>query len=525
MSRAAADPAGALTRPPRPGPGFGDLVAGVSVALVAIPQTMAYAELAGMPGHYGLYAVSLPLIVAAFFASSPHLQTGPVATTSLLTFGALVPLAVPESPDYVALAALLALLVGAARVVVGVLNLGWLSYLMSRPVLEGFMAGAAVLIVTSQIPGALGVVSGDAGVLRRGAEALSDPAAWNVTAIFLSAGTVAVILGARRVHPLIPGVLVAAGAGLAWSALVGYDGPIIGEIPEGLPSLSLALPWRRTPELLLPALVIALVGFAEASSICRAFASEDRTAWSANREFVSQGAANLASGLVGGFPVGGSFARSSLNRLAGARSRWAGLVTGVAVLSFLPFAGVLAPMPTAVLAGIVIAAVSKLLKPRRLLDLWSVSRPQAVVGWTTFGLTLILAPRIDQAVLLGVLASGAVHLWRELEPDVHVRRDGGTLHIEPSGVLWFASAPILDDAIRSEVAGHMEVGRIVVHCRGLGRVDLTGALALAETLEHLREAGFDVAVEEVPPHALRVLRGVGAPEVPGEPESGTGHRR
>lgn len=487
-----------------------DLVAGISVALVAIPQGLAYAELAGLPGHHGLYAVAFPLMAAALFASSPYLQTGPVATTALLTFGALVPLAAPGSAEFVALAALLAVIVGVARIAVGVFRAGWLSYLMSRPVLEGFMAGAAILIIASQLPGALGGGGGGGGVLRSAAHVLSRPGSWEAGAIAFSVGTIAVIAGARRIGPGAPGVLVAAVAGLLISRATGYEGAVVGAIPRGLPPLTLDLPWARLPELVLPGAVIALVGFAEAASISRAFASEARERWDANREFVSQGAANLVSGLSGGFPVGGSFARSSLNRMAGATSRWAGFVTGAAVLLFLPFAGVLAALPRAVLAGIVIAAVSGLVRPRRLLGLWSLSRTQAVVGWTTFGLTLALAPRVDEAVLLGVLAAGAAHLLQELVVTVRAERDGDTLRLTASGVLWFASAPALDDEILRHLSDQRDVTRVVVNLSGLGRVDLTGAWTLAEMLDQLREAGLEVSVEGVPHHARRALRGAGA---------------
>ena len=261
--------------------------------------------------------------------------------------------------------------------------------------------------------------------------------------------------------------------------------------------------------LLLPGAVIALVGFAEAASIARAFASEDRQRWDANREFLSQGAANLAAGLTSGFPVGGSFSRSSVNRLAGARSRWSGLVTGAGVLLFLPFAGVLAPLPTAVLAGIVIAAVSTLFRPRELLRLWALSRPQAVVGLGTFACTLLLAPHIEQAVLIGVVMAGAVHMWRELRPGVAARRDGDTLYLEPSGVLWFGSAPALEDALLARLAEEPDVTRVVLNCSGLGRIDLTGAYGLAEMFEQVDRAGLEMEIEGVPEPARRTLEAAG----------------
>jgi len=498
-----------VRRPPQHRFSVRDILAGLSVALVLIPQSMAYAELAGMPGHYGLYAGAVPSIAAAFFASSPYLQTGPVATTSLLTFGALVPLAAPGSGEYVALAALLALVVGAMRVAVGLLKAGWVSYLMSSPMLNGFMSGAAVLIVASQLPGALGSGAPDAGVLARAVWTLGHPAAWEPRSAGLAGVTVLFIVGGRKIHSLVPGVLLAAVVGMVYSVVTDYPGATIGHIPTGLPPFSLHLPWRQLPTLVLPGTVIALVGFSEAASISRMFASEDRQRWNANREFLSQGVANLASGLSGGFPVGGSFARSSLARFSGAQSRWTGLVSGTAVLLFLPFAGVLAPLPRAVLAGIVISAVWNLFRPRALMALWYLSRPQALVGWSTFVLTLALAPHVEHAVLLGILIAGAVHLLREIQIDVVTHREGDTLHVEPKGVLWFSSAPALEDAIITQLARERGVTRVVIHCGGLGRIDLTGAWSLSQMLEDIRSADIRIDMQGVPAHARRVLHAVG----------------
>jgi SulP family sulfate permease len=494
-----------------------DVVAGLSVAVILIPQSMAYATLAGVPSHYGLYAGALPAIVAALFASSPYLQTGPVATTSLLTFGALVPIAPVGSPEYVKLAALLALVVGGVRVLVGALRIGWLSYLMSRPLLTGFMSGAAILIFASQLPAALGATDRGPGVLSAALAALSHPAAWDPAAVVLAAATVALIVGGRKLHPLFPGVLFAVVGGTLFSIAAGYEGVTVGAIPAGLPPFSLDLPWTRVPSLVLPGIVIALVGFSEAASISRTFASEDRERWNADREFLSQGAANLASGLSGGFPVGGSFARSALARVTHASSRWAGLVAGVGVLAFLPFSGVLSPLPRAVLSGIVIAAVWSLFRPRELLALWSLSKPQALVGWLTFGLTILLAPHVDHAVLLGILTAGAVHLWREVQLDVTTRREGDLLHVEPRGVLWFGSVPTLEDDLLDHLARERGVARIVIHCQGLGRIDLTGAWTLVEMLEEVRGAGIPITVAGIPEHARRVFHAVGEERWRGSP--------
>ncbi len=382
-----------------------DVVAGLSVALVLIPQSLAYADLAGMPPWHGLYAAATAPILAAPFASSRYLQTGPTAMMALLTAGGLSTLAISGSSQYVALAAMLALVVGVARVIVGVLRAGAVAQVLSEPVVRGFTLGAAVLIGASQLPAALGLRAQGATVLHRAFWTVSHPASWVGGAILLSVLTIALMYGGKRIHALFPGVLVAAAMGLIGGAAGISVGPLLGDVPAGLPGLQLVLPWDQLPLLIVPGLVIALVGFAEPTAIARTFADEDGESWNANREFVSQGVANLASGLFAGFPVGGSFSRSSLGRVAGDRTRWAGAVTGLAVLLFLPFAGLLAPLPRAILGATVLGAVLKLLDPRPVLAMWAERRGEALVAWATLIATLISAPHIEYGVIAGIVLS------------------------------------------------------------------------------------------------------------------------
>ena len=483
-------------------------MAGFSVGLVLIPQAMAYAALAGLPSRHGLFAAAVAPIAASFFASSPYLQTGPVALTALLTLGALVPLAAEGSADYVRLAALLALVVGITRVLVGVLKGGWISYMMSRPMLDGFASGAAILIISSQLPGAAGVQAPSGGVLPRAFWTLAHPGSWEVAALVLTTVTIAVIYGGRRIRPLMPGVLIATVAGLTFSIVTGYTGPTVGDIPVGFPPFSLDLPWTSLPVLVLPGFVIALVGFAETTFIARIYATRERIAWSPNQEFISMGAANVASSVFGGFPVGGSFSRSSLNYLSGARTRWSGAVTGVTVLLFLPFAQVLAPLPRAILSAIVIVAVIPLIRLRPLASLWRLSGPQAAVGWITFVLTLWLAPHIEQAVVLGILAAVSVHIWRELKPGIESWSDARGVHLKPKGVLWFGSAAYLRRIAAERVAQVPEATTLILHLGGLGRIDFTGALVLRELMDEAADGGLEVELEGVPEHAERILQGV-----------------
>ena len=488
-----------------------DVIAGVGVAVILIPQSMAYAELAGLPARHGLFAAAVGPLAAALFVSSPFLQTGPVALTALMTLGALLPLAAPGSPEYVGAAALLALVVGIVGALAGMLKTGWISYLMSRPMLDGFVSGAALLIICSQIPGVLGMIetSGD-GVLSRAIWALVRPADWEWASSGLAMLTLLIVLGARRLNPVIPGVLIATVMGLWFSFITDYSGARLGDINAGVPHLAIALPWRVLPALVLPGIVIAVVGFAEAASISRIYATKERIRWNADDEFVGQGAANVAASLFGGFPIGGSFSRSSLNYLSGARTRWSGAVTGMVLLAFLPFAYILAPLPSSVLGAIVIAAVVPLIRIRHLVSLWSIARPQAVVGWITFWFTIILSPQVEQALVLGILAAVAVHIWRELEPGIQfwVEENDTVLHVKPSGVLWFGSAAFLEEAVAERLASAPEAGRLVLHLDGLGRIDLTGAEVLRELTEQVREGGLEVWLEGVPPHAERILERV-----------------
>jgi sulfate permease, SulP family len=484
-------------RLPLPVPG--DVLAGLSVALVLVPQSLAYAQLAGMPAYRGLYAAALPPLAAAFFASSPYLQTGPVALTALLTFGALTELAPPGSDEYVSLGILLALVVGVARLAVGILGAGVIAYLVSQPMLLGFVPAAAILIVASQLPTALGASAPEGGILEQAAWTLSHAGSWETASVVLSIVVLALVLGGRFVHRLFPSVLLAVLVGIAYSQSTDYEGPTVGSIPHAFPPVSLDMPWGELPSLLLPGVVIALVGFVEPSSIARTYAALDRTAWDANREFVGQGVANVAAGISGGFPVGGSFSRSALNRLAGARTRWSGAVTGLAVLAFLPLAGSLSSLPKAVLGAIVIGAIVSLVRPLPLLRLARLSRPQFLVAAATFALTLALSPHVEQAVLIGIVLAVAVHLWRELQLEVPNWTEGETLHLRPTGVLWFGTAARLEDTFLTLIGRHGDAKRLLVHLDGLGRIDMTGALALRGLLQEARVAGLIVDVVDVRP--------------------------
>ena len=486
-------------------PGRGDVMAGLSVALVLLPQAVAYAVLAGLPPRSGLVVAGVSTVIAAPFVSAPLLQTGPTAITSLLTLGSLASVAATTGAGVVPLAALLALLVGLVRIAIGWRGAGEVAYLVSEPVLLAFTSAAGLVIVLSQLPKLLGVEIAADGVAAEAVASLARVELWVPTALALGVAAIVLVRVLGRINPLVPAVLLVAAGGIVAQRLLPIDVATVGEVPSALPRLVLDLPWATIPQLAVPALVIGLVGFSEASAIARSFATGDKQRWDADREFVSQGMANVAAGLVGGMPVGASFSRSAINRSAGATSPWSGVVTGVLVVAALPFAGVLAALPDAVLAGIIVAAVLGLLDPRPWFELRHYSRQQFVIASVTYVLTVLFAPQIQWAVLIGVLLVIGAHLRRERKLEIEHDRTDGILRLHPIGLLHFGAVQRLEDQMRELLAEHPDVDRLVVHLGRVGRTDVTGALVLRRLLREAAAQGLTVRLADITAPSRKIL--------------------
>jgi SulP family sulfate permease len=386
-----------------------DLVAGASVAVVAIPQALAYAQLAGLPPHLGLYAAFVPTIVAALFGSSAQLSTGPVALTSLLTAASLSAFAAPGSPAYLALAVVLALGAGLMQAAAGLARLGRMIERLPAALMLGFVNAAALVILLSQLPSVLGIavprgtgVPGTAWALVAGLPRASLP-----TAAF-GLATLGALLALRRAWPRVPGALLVSLAAIVISAAVGYEalGPVVGDLPAGLPVPTLPGIDAGAALALLPAMaLVAVVSFIEVTSSARVIAVRTGVAWNVNQELVGQGLAKVAAGMFGAFPVSGSFSRSALNLTAGARSAWSSLVSAALVAGALLFAAeALHALPVAVLAALIVSAVANLLTPRELVGLWRGARSDAAIAWITLVATLLSAPRIHYGLVAGLAA-------------------------------------------------------------------------------------------------------------------------
>jgi SulP family sulfate permease len=384
-----------------------DLIAGASVAVVAIPQSLAYAQLAGLPPHLGLYAAFVPTIVAALFGSSAQLSTGPVALTSLLTAASLAALAEPGTALYLTLAVLLALGSGLLQLIAGVISLGRFIERIPAALMLGFVNAAAIVIVFSQLPALLGLpaargsgpISTLSAILQSGAQLLPATAAFGVASL-------AALLLARRYRPNWPAALIVSAVATLLSQAINYQsyGSVVGDLPPGLPTLawpSIDLP--SASSLLSGMVLIALVSFIEVTSSARTIAARTGKDWNVNQELVGQGLAKVAASLFAAFPVSGSFSRSALNLSAGAITAWSSIVCAALVGIALVFAtGALHHMPNAVLAALIVSAVLNLLTPLELLKVGRSDRAAGATAWVTLLVTLFFAPKIHYGLVVGL---------------------------------------------------------------------------------------------------------------------------
>ncbi|MGB6009412.1 SulP family inorganic anion transporter [Castellaniella sp.] len=397
-----------------------DAWAGLSVALVLIPQSLAYATLAGMPPETGLYAAMLPSVVGILWGSSSLLAVGPVALTSLLTSAILLPLAAPGGSQWVALAIWLAVYSGLIQFALGVLRLGRIAYVVSDSVVTGFINAAAMIIILSQVPPLLGLppMAFDARWPFEALAALREsPLPVALTSAF-GLGALCLLTLQRRWAPRLPGVLLVCVGGIVASSLghlAEYGMGIVGEIPQGGPDLQVpsGIDASQHLALLSGALIIALISFTEAMSSCRILSKKFNMQWNENQELIGQGLAKIVSGFSGAFPVSGSFSRSALNAYVGATSGWSALFASVCVFACLLWAtDYLFHLPRAVLAAIIIAPVMGLIDLRAIWRSVRETPAEGIVMLTTFVATLASTPALHWGVMAGLAASFCSRLHR-----------------------------------------------------------------------------------------------------------------
>lgn len=496
----------------------GDLTAGLIVTVLLIPQSLAYAMLAGLPPQMGLYASILPVVAYAAFGTSMSLAVGPVAVISLMTASVLQPLAPAGSPEYIALAVQLALLSGAMLIAFGALRLGFIAQFLSQPVVGGFISGSAILIALSQVKPLLGIPHLAEPLL--GLSPVAAIAELNPATAAMGIGTIAFLFAVKSFVPGLAGrmapmaAIVATtllAASLQLDARAGVN--IVGDVPGGLLRLALPLPTLHgISQLWLSALLISLVGFVESIAVARALRRDERIG--ADRELVGLGAANLAAAVSGGFPVTGGFSRSVVNAAAGAKTPFAGVVSAVLMAGVLAgLTGWFRSIPQTVLAATIIVAVTSLIDWRALKETWRYDRGDGLAFLAA--MAGVLALGVEQGVIAGIAVSLAMILWRGSRPHIAVvGRVPGTEHfrnvsrhrvetlpgllaVRIDESLFFGNAAAVEERIERLLAAQPGARRLLLILSAVNHIDATALSVLEELERSLGRRGIELSLAEV----------------------------
>lgn len=506
----------------------GDLVAGIVVSVLLVPQAMAYATLAGLPPQVGLYASVLPLIVYGLMGTSTSLAVGPTAIASVMTASAIGALATEGSDRYVEMAILLTFLVGVIRLVLGLVRAGFLVNFMSRPVLSGFVNAAALMIAGSQAGHLIGLQTERADtVAGQFSEIATNLGSFNIWTAVIGIGGLLLLLYFQK---FLPQHLTKTGLTEDRADLLARTGPlliagiatltvwifslnqsqgvsIVGEVSRGLPPVTVPVfDWDLIRALLPAALVISLVGFMESISIAKSLASRERQQVDANQELVAVGAANLGAAFTGGFTVTGSFSRSVLNYRSGAKSGVASIITGLIVLlTVFLLTPLFSYLPRAILAAIVVMAIIGLLDVWTFRRIWAYRRSDALSLVVTFVAVVLLG--IELGIIIGVLTSVGMYLWRTSHPAITelgvlpgtgvyrgTRRhsvvvDRRVLLLRVDESLFFANTQRLQDVVTSRLHSQPEMDYLVLVGTAINDVDASALETLEELHLQLSSAG------------------------------------
>lgn len=511
-----------------------DLVAAVIVTVMLIPQSLAYALLAGLPAQVGLYASILPLVIYAVFGTSRTLSVGPVAVVSLMTAAALAPLADAGSPEYMAGAVLLAVMSGLMLTLMGFLRLGFLANFLSHPVISGFISASGIVIAASQLKHVLGVQASGQNLLTIGQSLIRSASDINLPTLAIGAGALLFLVFARKqLKPLLVRFGVSSGIAdiltktapilavlvttlVAWQFQLDQQGVrLVGIVPSGLPDLTLpSLDWELWQQLAVSALLISVVGFVESVSVGQTLAAKRRQRIDPDQELIGLGTANLGAGLSGGMPVTGGFSRSVVNFDAGAETPAAGAYTAIGIaLATLFLTPAIAYLPQATLAATIIVAVSSLVDLPALGRTWRYSRPDFGAMLATIVLTL--AHSVEAGIIAGVVLSLGLFLYRTSRPhSAVVGRVPGTEHfrnirrhqveicpqvafLRVDESLYFANARFLEETVMDLAACEPELTDFVLVCPAVNLVDASALESLEAINERLQDAGVRLHLSEV----------------------------
>ena len=510
-----------------------DIIAGVAVVAMIVPKNLGYAEIAGVPVQNGLYAAAAGAIIYALFCTSRQISTGPSSALATVAGGAVIVTGVTGG-DAAQLVAAITLVTGILLLLLALFRMGWIAQFLSRAVVTGFLAGAAVDVVVGELPKLTGTSGEGDNVWREFASWIVGLGAIHLPTLVVGTGALAVILALRFWAPQVPGALVLVVGGLVASALLDLGGQgvaLVGAVPSGLPvpqlpSLDIVL--QNVPEIVVAALALLLIGFSQTAGDARSFATRHHYRVDANQEAVAQGMANVGAGLVQGMPVSTSLSASSLNDSAGARTPVASLTTGgLVILTLLFLAPLFSDLPKAVLGAIIIDAVVF-----GMIDLKEFSRLRRVSKFDFWIAMAALVGVLSAGVLFGILIGIALSLgWLIYvstrpampllgrEPDTQVFRDidlnpadetfPGIAVIRLDGGLFFATAEALDERIREIISTDPPLTALVIDLEGVAFVDSQGAAKLTELVDLTEAEGVTLRLARIKPQIIAVLKAQG----------------
>ncbi len=532
-----------------------DFIAGVTVAMVIVPQSMAYAQLAGLGPQYGLYASFLPVMIAALMGSSRQLSTGPVAVVSLLTAAALGEV-VTDTSSYVLYASLLALIVGLFQFTLGVLRMGFITNFLSHPVISGFTNAAAIIIGASQLSRVLGIrvinssdtdwasacqpltlmerleTAGGKGLHTICNADQNYETIWrlfeaaiyyaHVPTVVMAVMSLLVMVVLKQFFPRVPSILTVVVISTVVSFLIGYEGmggAIVSSIDvSGVVSFQMpSFDFKVMGTLFVYAITISLIGFMEAISVAKSMATKTKQRLDVNQELIGQGLSNVVSSFFQGYAVSGSFSRSAVNSSAGAVTGFSSVVTAVIVgLTLLWLTPLLYHLPQATLATIIVMAILHLINFAPIRHAWKVEKHDGVVGALTFVLTLIFAPHLENGIAFGIIMSLGLFLYRTMQPrfSEFSARDGSKFFISVtdndedeskdesvnavkivkfSGSLYFANAAYFENKMLELIAKNREqLKYIIVDVTGINQIDASGEDVLSSLVELCSISGIEI---------------------------------
>lgn len=511
-----------------------DGVAAIIVTIMLIPQSLAYAMLAGLPPEIGLYASILPPIAYAIFGTSRTLAVGPVAVVSLMTLTAASAIGAPGSAEFIAAALVLALLSGMFLLLMGLLKLGFLANLLSHPVVSGFITASGIIIATSQLKSIFGINAGGAAMPELLSSLLAKIGTTNLPTLVIGVLATVFLFWVRKgLKPLLmriglparaaevtakAGPILAVAASTIATIALGLEAQgvkVIGNIPQSLPPFSVPLIdlelWKT---LAIPALLLSIIGFVESVSVGQTLAAKRRQRIDPDQELVGLGAANLSAAFSGGYPVTGGFARSVVNFDAGAETPAAGAFTAMGIaIAALFLTPLLASLPIATLAATIIVAVLSLVDLKTPLTIWRYSKADFAAMAATIGVTLIAG--VEPGVIAGVALSLALFLWRSSRPHAaivgrvpeteHFRNidrhkvftDTRILTVRIDESLTYLNARWLEEFILEQVAEQETVRHVIVMCSAVNAIDASALESIEAINQRLHDSGINLHLSEV----------------------------